>query len=417
MTVALVPARNRVLSASGAFALLSSLMVSFLAGSSAPTPVYALYQAAWGFSPITVTVVFGIYALAVLVALLTAGGLSDYVGRRPVLLVATLVQAATMLLFAGAGSVTALVVARILQGLATGAAASAIGAALLDLDRARGTTANAVAPMLGTATGGLVSGLMVQYLPAPTHLVYLALGAVFVAQALGIAFLPDATVRRPGALASLRPQFRLPAEARAAFLIAVPAMLASWSIPGFFGSLGPALLRLLTGSRGLALGGVTLFSLAASGALAVLLLQRRAARTLMLAGTALLVAGLTLTLVAVSRHALAPFFVGTVVTGAGFGASFQGAIRTVMPLAQPHQRAGLLSVLYVVCYLAMGLPAVVAGFRVVHGGGLLATTNEYGLVGITLAALALVGTLARRPAATVSPASTSARPVRHRDAA
>jgi MFS family permease len=394
--VALAPARERRLSPTAAFYLLASLMLSFLAGSSAPTPLYPVYQAAWGFSPITTTVVFGVYAVAVLTALLTVGALSDYVGRRPVLLVATLIQAATMLLFAEAGGVPALIVARILQGLATGAAAAAVGAGLLDLDRARGTTANAVAPLLGTASGGIVSGLMVQYLPAPTHLVYLTLAALFVAQAIGVSLLPGAVIRRPGALTSLRPQLRLPAQARGAFLIAVPALVASWSVPGFFGSLGPSLLRLLSGSKALALGGVALFSLAASGALTVMLLQRRGARALMMAGTALLIVGLAVTLAAVSHGLLGAFFVGTTLTGAGFGASFQGAIRTVVPLAEPHQRAGLLAVLYVVCYLAMGLPAVLAGVRVVHGGGLLTTTSEYGLAVIALATVALVGTFLRR---------------------
>jgi len=126
-------------------------------------------------------------------------------------------------------------------------------------------------------------------------------------------------------------------------------------------------------------------------------LQRRGPRALMLAGTALLIVGLAVTLAAVSHSALGAFFVGTTLTGAGFGASFQGAIRMVVPLAQPHQRAGLLAVLYVVCYLAMGLPAVVAGLRVVYGGGLLATTHEYGIAVIILAAAALAGTLVRRP--------------------
>ena len=126
-----------------------------------------LYQAAWGFSPITITVVFGIYALAVLAALLVVGALSDYVGRRPVLLAATLLQAVTMVIFATAHGVGALVVARVIQGLSTGAAAGAVGAGMLDLDRAKGTIANAVGPMLGTATGALVSGLMVVFCPRP----------------------------------------------------------------------------------------------------------------------------------------------------------------------------------------------------------------------------------------------------------
>src|ERR1700682_1881081 len=87
------------LSPTASFYLLASITVSFLAGSSAPTPLYPLYQAAWGFSPITITVVFGIYAIAVLGALLVAGRLSDHVGRRPVLIAATLTQAATMVIF------------------------------------------------------------------------------------------------------------------------------------------------------------------------------------------------------------------------------------------------------------------------------------------------------------------------------
>src|SRR5271167_3569895 len=82
-----------------AFLLLASLTVSFLAGSSAPTPLYGVYMAEWGLTPLMITVVFGIYALAVLLALLVAGRLSDHLGRRPVLLAATLAQAVTMILF------------------------------------------------------------------------------------------------------------------------------------------------------------------------------------------------------------------------------------------------------------------------------------------------------------------------------
>ena len=109
------------------------------------------------------------YALAVLVSLLTFGSLSDFVGRRPVLLNGHRApDQVVMVLFTTAGGVTTLMVARIIQGLSTGAAVGAIGAGLLDLDRARGTVANSVAPMLGTATGGILSGAMVEFLPAPT---------------------------------------------------------------------------------------------------------------------------------------------------------------------------------------------------------------------------------------------------------
>ena len=148
----------------------ASLIVSLLAASSALTPLYAIYQQSWGFSPITTTIVFGVYALAVLASLLTLGRLSDYAGRRPVILAALAVQVVSMAVFATAGGVGELLVARIIQGLSTGAAIGAIGAAMLDIDRERGTLANAISPGLGTGSGALLSALFVQYLPAPTHL-------------------------------------------------------------------------------------------------------------------------------------------------------------------------------------------------------------------------------------------------------
>jgi MFS family permease len=179
-----------------AFYLLASVIVSFLAGSSAPTPLYAVYALRWGFSPITTTVIFGVYALAVLAALLTAGRLSDHVGRRPVLLAAIAIQAVVMVVFSTADGVPQLLIARIVQGLSTGAAAGAIGAGMLDLNKVRGTVANAVAPITGTAAGALGSGLIVQFLPQQTHLVYLVLLGVLILQGLGETRAPAARQTR-----------------------------------------------------------------------------------------------------------------------------------------------------------------------------------------------------------------------------
>ena len=384
------------LSSTASFYLLASIVVSFLAGSSAPTPLYARYQAAWGFTPITITLIFAVYALAVLASLLTVGSLSDHVGRRPVLALTIALQAITMLVFASAQGVAALVVARILQGVSTGAAMSALGAGMLDLDRARGTIGNAVGPMLGSATGGLVSGFMVQYLPAPTRLVYLLFFAVFVLQGVGVARMPESGASRPGALASLRPRFHLPPAARGPLLVAVPALVASWALVGFYGSLAPTLLRRMIGSTSPLLGGLALFVLAASGAMMVLLLRNRPPRALLGIGTAALALGVGTVLLAVAHASIAGFFLGTAVAGAGFGAGFTGAIRTVVPRAAPDERAGVLSVLYLVSYLAMGVPAVLAGFRVVYAGGVLRTAREYGAFVIALAVAALVGTQLRR---------------------
>jgi MFS family permease len=384
---------SQPLSARAAFYLEASLIVSFLAGSSAPTPLYGVYQSAWGFSPIVITIVFGVYALAVLASLLTFGSLSDHVGRRPVLLVASVLQAITMLVFASADGLGALIAARVLQGLATGAAVSAIGAGMLDIDRVKGTVANSVGPMLGTGAGGILSGLLVQYLPAPTQLVYLVLFAVFVVQAAAVTRMPETAALTPGALASLKPHFRLPRTVREPLVAATPAIVAAWALAGFYASLGPTLVRQMLGSSSRLIGGLALFVLAASGSAVVLLLRKHPPLTLLATGSALLLTGVGLTLVAVGQSSAGLFFLGTSISGMGFGAGFQGAIRTVMARVEASERAGVLSVLYVISYASMGLPAVLAGFRVVHAGGVLHAAHEYGLVVMLLSALALLGCL------------------------
>ena len=393
-----------------AFYLLASIVIFFLAGSSAPTPLYAIYQAAWGFSSLTTTVVFGVYALAVLAALLTVGSLSDYVGRRPVLLVAIVVQAAVMLVFATAGGVPTLLVARIVQGLSTGAAVGAVGAGMLDVNKAQGTIANAVAAPIGTAIGGLGSGLLVQYLPAPVHLVYLVLFVIFVLQAIGVTLMPETSTPKAGALASLRLTFGLPPAARWPLLRVAPALVAAWALAGFYGSLGPTLVRLVVGSDAFVLGGLALFVLAGSGGVTVLLLRTTPPRTVMVLGAVALIVGVGLTLLAITHTATAAFFIGTAVAGVGVGGGFQGAIRTVLPLAAPHERAGVLSIIYLVSYLALGLPAVIAGFLVVHGGGVLPTAREYGVAVMVLAALVLLGLTGRRQERTPAPQAGTSLP-------
>jgi hypothetical protein len=374
-----------------AFLLQASITLSFLAGSSAPTPLYALYQARWGFSATMLTVVFGVYALAVLGALLVAGRLSDHVGRRPVLVAAAAGQVLAMVVFASAGALTDLLLGRVIQGLSAGAAVAAVGAGLLDIDKVRGAVANAVAPMLGTALGGVMAALMVLYLPAPTRLVYEVLGAVFVLQGVGVLFMAETAPQRAGALASLWPQVRLPAVARRPLLLAAPAIVAVWALAGFYASLGPTLLRHLAGSSSILLGGVALFVLAGSGALAVVVLQRHAPHALLRLGTAALLAGLAVATAALALQSVLLFLLGTALAGVGFGTGFQGALRAVVVRIGPQDRAGVLSVLFIVAYLAMGVPAIAAGYGLAHGGDILATAHEFGAAVMALALLALVG--------------------------
>jgi predicted MFS family arabinose efflux permease len=371
-----------------AFLVLASVTVTFLASASAPTPLYPHYQAEWGFSPLAVTVIFGVYALAVLVALLIFGRLSDHLGRRPVLLAALFVQVLTMGLFAAADGLGMLLVARVVQGLASGVAIAAIGAGLLDLDKGRGAVANAITTPMGTATGGILSGVFVTLLPAPQQLVFLALGALMVAQGIALLFMRETLAPRAGALASLKPQFAFSAGTRAPLLRAAPAIVAAWAAAGVFASLAPAMVRSLTGGNSPLLSGLAMFVMAGSGGVAVYVLRQLEPRASMRLGAVSLALGVLLVVPALSLGWLALFYVALALAGVGFGAGFQGAVRSVVASAKAHERAGVLSVVFVLAYLAMGLPAIGAGWLLVHGQDLTSTTLEFAALVLVLSLVA-----------------------------
>jgi len=382
---------SRQLSPTAAFLLLASLTVSFLAGSAVPTPLYPIYMARWGLTPLMISLIFGIYALAVLLALLIGGRLSDYLGRRPVLIAATLAQAVTMVLYLTATSSTGLLVARVVQGLTTGAALSAIGAALIDREKTRGAIANAVTPPFGTATGAIVAALLVQFLPMPTHLVYVVFGLIYVLQAIGLTFVAESITPRHGVLASLKPQLKLPRATREPLLLALPVLVAVWALAGFYGAMSPLLVHSMLGSSTPLLGGLGMFVMATFGGLSVLALQHRQPKDIMNFGIASLLVGVAIVVAALPYDSLAVFLLGTGIAGIGFGAAFQGAIRTIVPFAAPHERAGVLSIIYIISYIALGAPVVMAGWMVARYGNILETAEIFGAVVIALAATALLG--------------------------
>ena len=371
---------------------LAITLLTFLAASSAPTPLYHLYQEGLHFSAGMLTLIFGVYALSLLVALLTVGSLSDHLGRKPVIFTALILNMLAMLLFINEGSVAWLIAARTLQGFATGMATAVLGAALLDTDRQQGPLVNSVAPLLGMACGAMGSSLLVEFAPLPTQLIYCTLFVLMLLQAVYVWRLPESVSRIPGALASLRPTLHVPPQARRALWLSLPVDVAVWAMGGFYLSLAPSLVRTATGSTSNLIGGGLVAVLTVSGALMIFTLRNRQADKVLRLGAGLLAVGVALILTAVHSASVLLFFIATLIAGSGFGAGFLGALRSVVPLALPHERAGLMSAFYVLSYLAFCLPSLLAG-NLIRRFGLIVTTDGYGAVLILLALGALVGLL------------------------
>jgi MFS family permease len=343
----------------------------FLFAASAPSPLYRVYAGLWHFSPLTLTIVFALYAVGLLLALLVTGRLSDHLGRRPVILGAIGLEIAAMSCFIAADSTVVLGVARAVQGLATGCALGVLSAALADL--AEGAGAAALGPVVtnsatvfGLALGGLGSSALVQYAPSPLRLVYWLIIAGLVAGAGVVLAMRETGRRRPGALASLRPVVGVPPAARATFVTILPSLVAVWALSGFYLSLAPGLIGSIEGSPNLLWGGAAVFCLCFSGGVAVIALRAVTAETAMLAGCAALFAGVGLIVIAIAAGSAALFLVGSVIAGVGFGLAFLGNIRAVMAVAAPAQRAETLAALYIVSYTTFSIPIVVAGVAETH---------------------------------------------------
>lgn len=384
---ALDPARRGRL-----FAAVAGVVVLFLAASSVPSPLYVVYQAQWGFSAATLTVVFAVYVLFLLASLLVVGGLSDHVGRRPVLAVALVVQTVAVVLFLVADGVTTLLVARAVQGAATGAAITAMAATLVDLHPRRAGLANATTPLIGLALGALGCGLLVEYAPAPTRLVWVVLLAGLVVVAIVLALLPETAPRRAGGWASLRPRLRIPAGLRADVLAIVPTLAASWALGGLYLSLGPSVAAEVLGLRSHLIGGIVVTLLCGVGALTAFTVFRRPPESLLAPAGGLLALGTLVTLGGLVLASPLVTAAGTVVAGLGFGSASLACFGTLARIAAPETRGELMAVAYTIAYLAFSLPAVVAGILTVQIG-LRPVAEGYGLVVVALGVTAVVARL------------------------
>jgi MFS family permease len=366
---------------------IAAILSLSLAASGAPTPLYVVYQAEWAFSATTLTLVFAVYVFGLLATLLVLGRLSDHVGRRPMIAVSIALEALAMGVFIIAGGVAVLALARIVQGVATGIAMTAMGATLVDLDPPESPglagMVSGLAPIGGLAIGALLAGALVEYGPLPTHLIYILILAGLLAAGLVALRMPESALRRPGALASLRPRLGVPVRVRAEMLALVPITIASWALGGLYLSLGPSVSAQVFGMPNHVIGGLVVALLCGSGAVTIFLLRDWSAPRALNLAARFLTAGMAVTLAGLLAELPALAGIGTVVAGVGFGASARGSFGTVAAIALPQERGGLFAVFYVVSYLAFSIPALAAGLASTSAG-LRPTAIVYGAAVLAL---------------------------------
>ena len=387
MSVTLAPARLRMSHGWG-FRVVAVAFATALAFSTVPTPLYALYQQRDGFPAFLVTVVFAAYAVGVMLSLYLAGHVSDWLGRRRVLVAGLLAEALSAAMFLLWPEVPGLIVARLVSGAGIGAITATATAHLSELrTQARPGLAATVVNAGGLALGPLFGGLFARFADQPLHTPFAVFLVVLLGEAAVVSLVPE-TVERREERPAYRPQrLSLPAAARSEFAGAAIGAFAAFALSGLFMALAPALLAHQLHEPSRLLAGLAPFTMLGSAALAQIGLARTGTRSQLRAGYALMGAGLVLLAFAGS---VPLFFAASALAGAGFGLGFRAAVGTVAALADDLTRGEVLAALFLAAYAGLVLPVLLIGLA------MLVASATVVVAGFAVLELALLGWSARR---------------------
>lgn len=361
-------------------------MLSFVSAGT-PIPLYNLYRAEDGLTTADLTVVTAAYLVAAAVSLLVLGRLSDHLGRRAVGVAALVSTALGLVVLLGVDSVVPLAVGRLLQGLATGLASSALGALVVDTapERRRWLAAvvTSAAPTLGIPLGALLTGVLVDTAPAPHVLSYSTVLVLLVVVAVGLALGPETSARTsPGAaLASLRPRITVPVGAGRQLGAVVGFILATWSLGGFYQAFGPTIAEQQLGSSTALLAAAVFASFTVLAVVGGPLSARFRPDLALRWGAVvylLCVAGI---LTALAAAATGPFLAASLAAGVAQGAAQTGGMRALLARTAPADRAGVLSTVFLASYTCAAVPSLVAG-RLTDTLTLVQISAGYGVLAV-----------------------------------
>jgi len=383
----------------------TGLIALGFAGSTMITPLYAFFQARFGFSGVALTIVYAAYVIGNLIALLFLGRLSDRIGRRPIAFAAVGSCAVAALVFLSAQGPAWLFAGRVVSGLAVGLASGTGTAWLVDLqpdDRPRATLLATQANMVGIGLGPLLAGLLASYAPAPLALPFALYGVAIVLVGALVARTRETGTTGRIEPALFRPQFALPEGARAAFVAPAVTSFAIFAFVGFYAALLPSILRQAMHLASPAIGGTILAQLFAVAAAAMLATRRLPSRVAMLGALVTITPALALLVLAQAEQSLALLIAATTCGGIALALGYRSSLEIVNMIAPPDRRAGLVSVYLVICFIGNALPVI--GVAMISAtAGPVAGSEIFAGVMLVLAAAAFVTGLCFAPRQRVQP--------------
>jgi MFS family permease len=367
-----------------AITIVAAELAAIFLGAILPTPLYPLYREAFGFSGVTLTLIYAVYVLGNLMALLFFGRLSDQIGRRNVSLPAIGVAILSAIVFAAASGTPWLFAGRALSGFATGLVSGAATAWVAELytGSKRGGAARiaAAANFFGNAAGPLLSGLLAQLAPLPLRLpFYVYLAVLF---AVGAAILvPPETVKTPRAWrdVELRPRLGVPPNIRLPFISPAVAGFCTFSLIGFYSALIPNVLGDSLHLHAPVVAGVIVCALFGIAAITVLLTGRLGSQATMFGALAVLLPSVWLLVGAEIFRSFPILVIAAAVGGVAGGLGYRGSLEVINHISPADRRSEIVSTYLIALFAGNSLPVI--------GVGVLSTMTDALVAHITFAAV------------------------------
>jgi MFS family permease len=366
-------------------------------GTTLPTPLYPLYNHAFGLAPVLTPVIYATYAFGVVATLLFFGYLSDEVGRRPVMLAGLGLSAVSSLTFLFAHGVPTLIVGRVLSGLSAGIASGTGTAWLVDLAGPRGKTHATLlavgANIGGLAVGPLLAGLLAGLAPLPLRLPFIVDLLLLIPAFLGVMVAPDPlAVSHPRV--HLRMQsMRVAPDVAGIFTPAAVVGVCAFAVAGLFSAVAPEFLGNELGDKSPIDAGLLVFLFFATSVSGQLTVNRIPKRVGFAVGCVVLMVGLILLAAALVTKSAVLLFVSAAVCGLGQGLPVGFGLAAINEKVG-GKRGETDSAYFVLLYCGVALPVVGVGFMALASGMTTAGLVFCGIVGLCV--LGVLFTMARR---------------------
>jgi len=392
---AAAPARNRTQTI--AFVAVVYAFTVVMMGTTLPTPLYPDFSEEFGFGTLMTTVIFAVYALGVLAALIGVGRFSDTIGRRPMLYAGVALSLLSAVFFIIGGSLEMLFIGRVISGFSAGIFTSTATVAVMEsAPQNRRGIAPAVATganIGGLGLGTLLAGVVADLAPDPTHTVFVVQAVLVAIAGLGLLTVPETVDVRKGARPKLQ-RVSVPPSVRGVFAQAAVGAIAGFAVFGLFSAVAPDFLADVLDEKSPIVSGVVVFVLFASSAITQIVLSKAPIRPSLLYGYVALIVSMIVLIVSLHMESLIALVVAAVISGASQGVLFAKGIAAIAARVEPHRKADATSAYFVVAYVAISVPIIATGFAE-QAWGLRTASVAFSVVVIVLALGGLVSLLMR----------------------